>query len=213
MDGTQFQQATGYAIDLLQRGLLPVFTYHSLHHTVEVANFCKRLAELEGIDENNIHLLMTAAYFHDTGLTTISTLNAETYNSVRAVHEEKAVQIGRQILPEYGYTTEELDTVTRLIMATKWGRAPSDLLEQIISDADMSSIGREPEYFMRSSQALRDELESFGIWIPDVEWYQNQKELLETHVYHTRSARSLFEVNRSLNVAVIRAQLDGLDSQ
>jgi hypothetical protein len=77
----------------------------------------------------------------------------------------------------------------------------------------MSSIGREPEYFMRSSQALRDELESFGIWIPDAEWYQHQKELLETHVYHTPSARDLFDINRSLNIAAIQSQLDGLSSQ
>jgi len=196
MDGTQFQQATGYAIDLLRRGLLPSFTYHSLHHTLEVANFCKHLSELEGIDEKNMRLLLTAAHFHDTGLTTISGINVEAYNAVRAVHEEKAVQIAEGVLPEYGITKEEIHTVSRLIMATKWGRTPADLLEQIISDADMSSLGREPDYFMRSSQALREELESFGIWIPDVEWYQNQKELIETHSYHTPSARNLFEANR-----------------
>jgi predicted metal-dependent HD superfamily phosphohydrolase len=212
MDGTQFQQATGYAIDLLRHSLLPVLTYHSLHHTLEVATFCKRLAELEGIDEKNIQLLLTAAHFHDTGLTTISVTNVDIYKAARAVHEEKAVQIAQEILPQYGITAEDINMVSRLIMATKLGRAPSDLLEQIISDADMSSIGREPEYFMRSSQALRDELESFGIWIPDAEWYQNQKELLETHVYHTPSARDLFEVNRSLNVAVIQSKLDGLSS-
>jgi predicted metal-dependent HD superfamily phosphohydrolase len=212
MDDSQFQQATGYAIDLLQHGLLSVFTYHSLHHTQEVAKFCRRLAELEGIDEKNTRLLLTAAHFHDTGLTTISSINVDAYTAVRAVHEETAVQIARHILPGYGFTAEEINTVSRLIMATKWGREPTDLLEQIISDADMSSIGREPEYFMRSSQALRDELESFGIWIPDVEWYQNQKELLETHVYHTPSARGLFDANRSLNAAAMRTQLDGLSA-
>ena len=212
MDGTQFQQATGYAIDLLRHGLLPALTYHSLHHTLEVATFCKRLAELEGIDEKNIRLLLTAAHFHDTGLTSISVMDVDVYKSTRAVHEEKAVQIAQEILPGYGIPAQEINTVSRLIMATKWGRAPSDLLEQIISDADMSSIGREPAYFMRSSQALRDEMESFGIWIPDAEWYQNQKELIETHVYHTPSARSLFEANRSLNVAAIQSELDGLSS-
>jgi len=210
MDSSQFQQATRYAIDLLQSSLLPVFTYHSVNHTLEVANFCKRLAELEGIDEKNTQVVQTAAYFHDTGLTTISGISVDAYNAARAVHEERAVQIAQEILPGYGISTQEISIVSRLIMATKWGRIPADPLEQIISDADMSSLGREPDYFMRSSQALRNELESFGILIPDVEWYQNQKELIETHVYHTPSARSLFETNRSLNLAVIQSQLDDL---
>ena len=90
MDGTQFQQATGYAIDLLRHNLLPVLTYHSLHHTLEVATFCKRLAELEGIDEKNIQLLLTAAHFHDTGLTSISSIDVDVYNAAPAIARGKS---------------------------------------------------------------------------------------------------------------------------
>jgi hypothetical protein len=47
MENPRFQRASEYAINLLQRELLPAFTFHNLNHTVdEVVRYCKRLAEL-----------------------------------------------------------------------------------------------------------------------------------------------------------------------
>ena len=210
MDDSKFQQARQYAIDLLQSQILPVFSYHNLEHTLAVVNACNRLADLEGIDEENRQLLLLAAHFHDTGLIAISSTDPEAFNAGRAVHEETAVQITKDILPEYGFAEQEIEVVARLIMATKWGHSPTDLLEQIISDADMSSIGRETEYFMRSSNALREELKAFGIESQDGEWFETQKELLETYAYHTASARQLFDDNRRANSAAVQSQLDQL---
>lgn len=212
MDDAQFQQATQYAIDLLQREMLPAFTYHNVNHTLDVVHACNRLAEMEGITEEERRLLNLAAYFHDTGLTTITNTDLESFHSGRAVHEENAVQIARNFLSTCNLTEEELATITRLIMATKWGHTPIDLLEQIISDADMSSIGGEPERFLRSSNALRAELKAFGIENEELEWYQSQKDLLETYNYHTPSARILFDGNRRLSRAAVQSHLDRITS-
>jgi len=213
MDDQKFQQATQYATELLQREMLPAFTYHNVGHTLEVVDSCNRLADLERIDEENLRLLLVAAYFHDVGLTAITSTDLDSFESRRSIHEETAVQIARAILPTYGFETEELKTIARLIMATKWGHTPEDVLEQIISDADMSSIGQETNYFMSTSEGLLDELRAFGIEIKETDWYENQKELLETYVYHTVSARSLFDVNRPLNIVAIQSHLDALNSQ
>ena len=212
MDDAQFQQATQYAIDLLQREMLPAFTYHNVNHTLDVVRACNRLAEMEGVAEADRRLLTLAAYFHDTGLTSISSTDVESFHAGRAVHEEKAVQIARDFLSTCDFTEEELATILRLIMATKWGHTPADLLEQIISDADMSSLGGEPERFLRSSNALREELRAFGIESEELEWYQSQKELLESYSYHTPSARSLFDGNRLLSRAAVQSHLDRLTS-
>jgi predicted metal-dependent HD superfamily phosphohydrolase len=153
-----------------------------------------------------------AAYFHDTGLTAISDTELQSFNAGRAVHEEKAVEIASSFLSDCGFPVNEVETITRLIMATKWGHTPVDKLEQIISDADMSSIGQTTDSFMGSSNALRDELKAFGIENEDVEWYTSQKELLETYAYHTPSARSLFDGNRLSNSAAVQSHLDSLVS-
>ena len=95
-------------------------------------------------------------------------------------------------------------------MATKWGHTPENLLEQIISDADISSIGRETDYFMITSDGLRAELSAFGIENAEKEWFENQKEFVGTYEYHTASAQRLFDTQRLLNVTAIQARLDSL---
>ncbi len=213
MDDQKFQSAAGYAINLLQRKLLPAFTYHSVEHTLEVVSQCGRLAELEGIDEERRKLLMLAAYFHEVGLTEISKTDLESFEAGRAVHEETAVEVARQVLPTYGFGPEELETIARLIMATKWSRTPGDVLEQIISDADMSSLGQTIDQFMHTSEILLAELRAFGNEIEEVGWYEGQKELVETYTFHTASARRLFDANRLLNTAAVQSHLDSLRSQ
>src|SRR5215203_3986819 len=114
MDSHKFQQAAQYAINLLQHKILPVFTYHNLDHTLDVVDACAQLAELEGIDAENSQLLLIAAYYHDTGWTSVSQVDSDSYNAGRAIHEQRAVQIARDILPTYGFTTKEIKTITRL---------------------------------------------------------------------------------------------------
>ena len=206
MNSHKFQQAAQYAINLLQRNMLPAFTYHNMDHTLDVVDACTHLAELEGIDGKNSQLLLIAAYFHDTGWTAIFGMDTDTYNARRILHEEQAVQIVRDILPTYNFTFEEIETITRLIMATKRDHTPADVLEQIIVDADMSPIGQVPSSFLRSNDALRRELEAFGMKVKDTEWYENQKDFLETCCYYTASARELFEQNRLLNMDAIQSQ-------
>jgi predicted metal-dependent HD superfamily phosphohydrolase len=207
MNGQNFQQVVQYAINLLQREMLPAFTYHNMDHTLEVVRACNRLAAMEGIDEEKRHLLLIAAYFHDTGLTAITSTDAGAFNAGRAVHEEKAVQIVRTILPTFDLKTEEIETIARLIMATKRDHRPVDVLEQIIADADISPIGQATSSFMRSNEALLKELRSFGIQIRNDEWYENQKEFIEACVYHTSAARDLFDKNRLRNMVAIESQM------
>jgi predicted metal-dependent HD superfamily phosphohydrolase len=213
MNDQRFQSAADYAIDLLQRKLLPAFTYHSVDHTLEVVSQCGRLAELEGINDEHRNLLLLAAYFHEVGLTEISKTDLDAFEAGRSVHEQKAVEVAREVLPRYGFGPEELETITRLIMATKWGHRPSDVLEQIISDADMSSLGQTIDQFMHISEILLAELRAFGNEIEEVDWYENQKELVGTYTFHTASAHSLFDANKLLNTAAVQSHLDVLRSQ
>jgi HD superfamily phosphodiesterase len=208
MDDAKFQAASKYAADLLERKLIPALAYHNVSHTLDVVRFCNTLAEMEGVDEESRQLLLVAAYFHDTGLTGITNTDLEAFNAARSIHEERAVEIAREILPAYGFEPNEMDLITSLIMATKWDHAPENLLEQIISDADISSIGRETDYFMITSDALRAELSAFGIENAEREWFENQKEFVGTYKYHTASARRLFDAQRHLNVTAIQARLD-----
>ena len=59
--------AERYAIDCL-KNLHPNLLYHSLAHTCEiVVPAVERLAAMEGLDDVDLDLLRTAAFFHDIG--------------------------------------------------------------------------------------------------------------------------------------------------
>jgi uncharacterized protein len=212
MNESKFQAAADCAIDLLRQKLFPALTYHDVRHTLDVVQACEQLAEAEGVDEESRRLLLMAAYFHDTGLTAIASTDQEAFNAAREVHEARAAEIAREVLPRFGFQAEELDIIDRLILATTWGHTPQDLLEQIVSDADISSIGGETDYFLSTSDGLRAELAAFGFENTDKGWLENQKEFVGAYDFHTASAHRLFDENRLRNVAAIQTRLNALDS-
>jgi len=212
MDEAKFQAAADHAIDFLKQKLIPALAYHDVNHTLDVVRACDQLAELEGVDEENRRLLLVAAYFHDTGLTAITSIDQDVFNAARAVHEAKGAEIAREVLPRFGFQAEELEFIDRLILATKWNHEPQSLLEQIISDADISSIGRETDYFLSTSDALRAELSAFGFEDADRDWLENQKEFIGNYDFHTNSAHRLFDENRLRNVTALQSRIDALSA-
>lgn len=195
MNPPDFERARQYALERLERELPPILTYHSLAHTRdEVVPAAERLAAMEGITGVSLLLLRTAAFFHDIG-----------FVERRNGHEVASARIAGQVLPEFGYSPAQVQSIRGMILATEIGHAPTAQLEQILADADLDLLGRE-EYAQRS-QDLRDELAALGHSVPDVDWYQRQRELLETHQYFTASARALRTAGKQRNLSWIRALL------
>jgi uncharacterized protein len=198
---SKFDQAAAYAIFVLQHDLLPAFLYHNANHTIEdMVPACQKLAEMEGIAMAQRQLLGTAAYFHDLGFTAITSTEPQTAAAGRAKHEEKSVEMARTVLPGFGFDTAEIDLICRLILATKWGRQPQDILEEILCDADMSSIGGDVAYYHKTSDALRQEMALFGTQLTDAEWLERQIKTLASYNFHTAAARALYDANRLTNI-------------
>lgn len=197
MNQPDIERARRYALERLERGLAPTLAYHSLAHTRdEVVPAAERLALMEGIVGEPLLLLRTAAYFHDIGF-------VDRQNG----HEVASARIAEQVLPEFGYSAAQIQAICGMILATEIGRAPTTRLEQILADADLDILGRE-EYAQRS-QDLRDELAAFGHAVPDLDWYEGQRWLLETHQYFTASARALRDSGKRRNLERLLALLDG----
>jgi HD superfamily phosphodiesterase len=74
----------------------------------------------EGVSDEELLLLKTAALFHDTGHTA-------SYNE----HEYHSTLVAREILPSFYYTQSQVDTICELIMATKLPPGPNNKLEEI----------------------------------------------------------------------------------
>jgi uncharacterized protein len=195
MAGPDYEHAKQYALQQLEQKLPPTTYYHSISHTRDdVLPAVERLAALEGVEGDDRCCLLTAACYHDIG-----------YIRRGLEHERYSARISARILPAFGYTLEHIALITRLILATRLPTNPQTLLEKIIVDADMDSLGRED--FLKTSQTLRSELAARGVVLSPDAWYTRQLEFLMNHHYHSQAAIRLREAGKQRNIALVRALL------
>jgi uncharacterized protein len=201
MSEINFEQARAFVLERLEWHLSPKLFYHSLIHTRDdVVVATARLADMEGVPQEARRLLLTAAYFHDIGFTELDGNPVED-NWKRAHHEDLSVQYCERELPGFGYSPRDIEVIRGIILATKLPQAPHNLLEEIMADADLDSLGR-PD-FWRTSKALRNELEAFGHVVDDETWLLGQVSFLGGHSYFTSSASKLRQGQKEQNIQEI----------
>ena len=196
MDGPNFEAARNYALERLETELPDDLSYHSLSHTRDdVVPAADRLAELEGINGEERILLLTAAWYHDIGF-------IERYPN----NEMIGARIAEENLLRFGYTPEQIQMVKDLIMATCMPQQPHSLLQKIIADADMDSLGRE-DFFVISDN-LRVEMAVRGEVYAAEDWYQKEFDFLKSHRYFTAAARQLRDAGKERNIQVFADLLE-----
>ena len=174
-----FQKAKQYAINLLSAELSPDFVYHDLIHTLDVYEAVKRLSGLANLNDHEQTLLKTAALYHDIGLI---------YDISK--HEAIAVDMIKKILPDFGYSEKDIESISQMIMATALPQSPNNLLEEILCDADLDYLGRD-DFFMTSSK-LHLEWKRMGINdLSFNEWIIVERSFLKSHGYFTQVATEL----------------------
>jgi len=166
-----------YMLNFLQKNLPGNLWYHNVNHTKDVLNAAVTLAGNEGVNGEELTLLKTAVWFHDSGFTIQNKNN-----------EEIGCAIAKKILPDLNYTPLQIEKVCSLIMATKIPQSCTNLLEQIICDADLDYLGRED--FWELSKKLYEEIGKEEE-IDDKAWYELQADFLEDHHYFTATANRL----------------------
>ena len=195
-----FEAARHYALQRLERELPPACVYHSLAHTrVEVVPAVERLASLEGVEDDALLLLRTAAYYHDIGLV-----------RQRANHEAAGVRIAVAALPRFGYNPAQIRAIGGMIMATRLPQRPRTPLEALLADADLDVLGRAD--FIHRNQALRAEIEAFGAAVGDAQWYDQQLRFIQAHRYWTAAARALRDDQKRANCAALLRLLEECQS-
>ena len=171
----QYEAVYDMIIKKLQTDLPDHITYHDAQHTLNVLKAAEHLIEAEKVQENERWLLLTAILFHDTGF-------LKSYKN----HEEHSCEIAKEILPGFGYSSAPIDSVCKLIMATKLPQTPSNLLEQIICDADLYYLGS--ANFFRDSENLYKELKAEEIVLNREEWNLKELSFLNAHRFFTDTA-------------------------
>ena len=167
--------AKRYILDRLDHDLPRDLSYHSPQHTRDVAAAALRIGASEGLTADEMALLETAAYYHDSG-----------FIYQYADHEERGCQVAREVLPGFGFDSDQIERVCETIMATKIPQSPKSHMAQVLCDADLDYLGSEQFYPVGGS--LFTELMVKGILADEKAWNRMQVRFLENHSYFTETA-------------------------
>ncbi|MCB8964952.1 MAG: HD domain-containing protein [Bacteroidales bacterium] len=185
-------------LEKLEVGLPKNLYYHNMKHTVDVYTQVELIGRSESISTEEMVVLRTAALFHDSG-----------HLIDYATHEEMSVKLAYEILPQYGYSTEQMEEIARIIMSTKMPPKPKNLLQEIICDADLDYLGRTD--FIPVSNMLYKELHEHGMIGTLHDWNMMQIKFIENHQYFTETARKLRNVNKNKQLENIRKWMEQLE--
>jgi uncharacterized protein len=187
-----------FVMELLENQLPKHLYYHNPPHTVDVVQAAESIARQNNLDASDIQLVRTAALFHDTGLTI-------TYKG----HEEASIDLANKYLPGFGYEEHQIDTIARLIMATKMPQSPTCKLSEVLCDADLDYLGR-PDYFAVSHRLRLEWIYAMHYDDSLLNWYLMQHDFLTHHNYFTATSRQNRNEGKKVNLGLI-AKLLGKD--
>ncbi len=167
--------------------------YHNIDHTKRVMANAMALGVRAKLIESDLRILYAAAILHDTGY-------GKKYNA----NEGVAAILASKLLPEFGFSQEEIDQINSMILATNLIIAPSNALEIYLIDADMAYLGQDD--FLDWSNKLRQEWESHGNFKgTDEEWINGQIDFLSKYSYFSQEAIALFEEGKQNNLKKLKA--------
>jgi ligand-binding sensor domain-containing protein/class 3 adenylate cyclase/predicted metal-dependent HD superfamily phosphohydrolase len=190
-----YYKAERFIMKKLEKELSDKLHYHSIGHTKDVVQAVERLALSENVTDEGLFLLKTAASYHDAGF-------VEQYEK----NEPIGVRMASEILPKYGYTQEHIDAIKALIFVTSVPHKPTNLLEEIICDADLDYLGRDD--FHEIADRLRLELREHGKIDSDRKWDEIQVHFLTQHIYFTETAKMTRDRKKALNLQDIKDRLE-----
>jgi predicted metal-dependent HD superfamily phosphohydrolase len=180
--------------DHLLHSLPAKLFYHNATHAHDVCDAALKLGEKEGVSEDSLLLLKTAALFHDMGYLV-------TYHD----NEKDAVKIIRKDLPGLGYSNTRIQQIASLILATRMPQKPKNKLQKILCDADLGNLGRND--FLPNTKLIWKEMQAYNVPVKEREWYKKSLQLLENHHYHTPAARALWDSGKKKNLTLLKRLL------
>ncbi|MEP6952304.1 MAG: HD domain-containing protein [Ginsengibacter sp.] len=183
-----------YVKRLYEQNQNPALLYHNLEHTEKVVQRACEIAANYSFNERETFILLTAAWFHDTGHLFVEA----------RYHEAKSVSIMRAYLETKEADKNITDAVEGCILATRLPQNPKTLLEEILCDADTFNLGTKE--FFDTDRLLKKEVELRNDIRID-NWEKTTLDLLTKHRYFTPYCQALLNKGKQENVEIVRSLL------
>ena len=205
MTENQFQiltEAQNYVSDLFLTKINKSIRFHTLQHTQEVVIACEKIADYYQLPGDDRFALSLAAWFHDTG-----------YSSGQAKnHETVSIELATNFMKQHNVGQDIINNVISCINATRLPQNPTNIIEQIICDADLFHLGTED--FKEKNKLLREELNDFGgMDLSKKDWRKLNVEFLEKHKYFTTYGKQQLQPLKEVYLEELKEKLNGNDKK
>ncbi|WP_316737662.1 Pycsar system effector family protein [Pedobacter aquatilis] len=175
--------------------------YHNLEHTQRVVKAAQQIANHYQLNDEDFFIVTAAAWFHDTG-----------YFEDNLHHEVKGAELANIFLENEKLPEEIRLKVSNAILSTRMPQKPTNLLENILCDADLFHLGTED--FRQKGKLMHKEAELiYNKDISKKEWRMDDVRFLESHQYHTDYARLLLNDQKQRNIDKIKNKLSEQSTQ
>lgn len=173
----------------------PSLAFHNLKHTQIVVARANEIAAHYRLSEKEMLTLFTAAWFHDTGHLFTKPV----------VHEDKSVQIMKDFMAVNNNDSGLTADITQCILATKMPRNPTNILQQIICDADTYHLGTND--FKITNKLMRQEYSLRCGEFDKNEFNRKTIEMLEKHEYYTDYCKDLLSKPKQKNMKKLKKKM------
>lgn len=186
------RETAAYFIDFMDKHETSNLRFHNVTHTHEVVEAARQMGRYYKLDERDMTIVTIASYFHDTGYC----------GNGRENHESRSAELAEQFLMKHQADTTFIQAVKSCILATRLPQSPSNLLEEIVCDADLFHLGN--VWFNSRDKLMRKEMEEAGCPFDKNEWRKGTIRLMENHHYHTSYCRERLEERKKQNIESLR---------
>lgn len=170
--------------------------FHNLFHTQTVVKRSMEIADNYDLSDKERLTLLISAWFHDTGH-----LFTEP-----SKHEEMSVEIMKRFMDEQQAEKEMTEEIEKCILATRFPRKPTDLLSEILCDADTYHFGTDE--FKKTNKRVRMEEEARTGLVDKTTYIKRTIDLLESHVFYTSYCKEKLDAQKELNMKKLKNKLE-----
>lgn len=200
MNNKLIEKVREYVLALLKSKIPSNNVYHDVEHTINVAETAEIIGRASKLNDEELETVVIAAWFHDVG-----------YIDKVEGHEELSAKYAEEFLLKENYPFEKIEKVKNCIKATKVPQKPTNILEEVICDADLSHLGKVT--FKDRNDLFREEFEYyFGRQLSEVEWIKKSIDFLNEHKFFTEYARNEFNEQKKRNIELLQRELLKLSS-